>query len=266
MKLRWLRVVFCLMLLGGLWRLNEHYAWMSMREKSVNAANSVLEERFWDIFPSQSLRFWPLFIRKSQDVAAFFEKTNPVLVETRMTGMGSFVTDIKLLSPHIIVEWRGELWLISKEGRMWNLADENFGFMEMKIPRGPIWRMPVTSAVHGYEQPLPGGVFPSIFSMDAIDDLLEGLGNAPWFDSVEEVTLDRRVGADLFVLRYVREEQIFKVLIQRGRHAWEELNFALEHILGRIGEEDGNRLIDATYRDRIVVKDLPADAVEGGSR
>ena len=265
-KLRRIKIVFCTMLLGGLWRLNERYAWMSMREMRVNAATPVLEERYWDVFPSQCLRFWPLFIRKSQDVAVFLERTNPVLVETRITGIGSFVTDIKLLSPHIVVEWEGELWCISKEGRMWNLADGSFGFRELKIPQKPLWRVLVSSVVNENEHLLPRGVFPSIFSIDSIDDFLKGLGDASWFDGVEEVALDRMAGDDLFKLRYVQEGKIFTILVQRDKYGWKELDLALEHILYRLRREDGNHLIDATYKDKIVVKNLSAGAAEGRSR
>ena len=258
--------MFWSMLLGGLWRLNERYTWMSMREMRVNAANPVLEERYWDIFPSQCIRFWPLFMRKSQDVASFLEKTNPVLVKTRMTGMGSFVADIKLLSPRLVVEWKDRVWCISKEGRMWNLADGSFGLRELKIPLKPLWRMLASSVVGEDEQLLPSGVFPSIFSTDAVDDFLRGLGNASWFDDVEEVTVDRRAGDDLFELLYAREGRYCKILIQKDKYEWEYLSIALEHILDRLGKENASRLIDATYKDKIVVKDLPAGAVEGSSR
>jgi hypothetical protein len=236
-----------------------------MREMSVNAVNLVLEERYWDVFPSQCLRFWPLFIQKSHDVAAFLERTNPVLVETRMTGIGSFVTDIKLLSPRMALEWKGEVWCVSKEGRMWNVSEGSFG-LELKIPLKPIWRITASSVAGEDEQLLPGGVFPSIFSTDAIDDFLKGLGDASWFDGVEEVALDRRAGDDLFTLRYAREGQIFTILIQKDKYGWEELGLALEHILDSLGRDGGGRLIDATYKDKIVVKDVPAVALEGSSR
>ena len=264
-RLRGFRIALCSILLGGLWHLNERYVWMSMRELSVNAANSVLEERYWDVFPSQCLYFWPLFIRKSQDVAAFLEKTNPVLVKTNMTGMGSFAVDIRLLSPHMLVEWKGEAWCISKEGRMWNVLDGGFGLRELKIPQKPIWRVRASSVVSGDELSLPGGVFPSIFSIDVIDDFLKGLGDASWFNGVEEVDLDRRAGDDLFRLRYVRGRQNFTILIQGNKYKWQELGLALERILD-LERENGDRLIDATYADKIVVKNLSTGAVEGSSK
>ena len=264
--LRWFKIVFCSMLLGGLWRLNEHNTWMSVREMRVNAANPVLEERYWAVLPSRYLRFWPLFMRRAQALALFFEKTNPVLVETRMTGLGSFVTDIKLLSPIMIVEWKGELWCVSKEGRMWNIADRSLWFRDLNLPLKPVWRLQALPFVAEGNLPLPSGVFPSIFSTDAIDEFLKGLGGASWFGGVEEVTLDRRAGDDLFRLRYNRKEQNFMILIQRNKYRWEELSLALEHILDHLARENGDRLIDATYTDKILVRDLPVGAIEGSSR
>ena len=237
-----------------------------MREMSVNASFPALEERYWDVFPSQSLRFWPLFIRKSRDLEVFLEKTTPVIVNTRMTGIGSFVADIELLSPHIVIEWKEEMWCISKEGRMWNLAEGSFGFRELKIPVKPIWRMQVPPIIGESEHVLPSGVFPSIFSTEVIDDFLKGLKNASWFDGVEEIALGRRAGGDLFELRYVRGDKNFTILIQRSKHEWKELGLALEHILDRLRLEDGNHLIDATYKDKIVVRNLSAGAGEGSSR
>ena len=254
--LLWFKIAFCSMLLGGLWRLNERYLWMTMDDLAVNAVTPALEERYWDIFPSRCLRFWPMFLRDSLDVAVFLERTNPVLVETRMTGIGSFVVDIKLLSPHIVVEWQGEMWCISKEGRMWSLADGSFGLRDIKIDQKPLWRVLTSSAVREGRQLLPGGVFPSIFSIDAIDDFLKELRDASWFDDVEEVALDRRAGDDLFRLRYVRDGKNYTILIQRGKYEPGELGVALEDVLGRLRREDGSHLIDATYKDKIVVKKL----------
>jgi len=239
---------------------------MSMRAISVNASSPDLEERYWEIFPSRSLRFWPSFMRKARDLEAFLEKTTPVLVNTRMTGLGSFVADINFLSPHVVVEWQGEMWCISEEGRMWNLAERGFGFRDLEIPTRPVWRMQASSLIGESDRALPSGVFPSIFSTEVIDGFLKGFSNASWFDGVEEVALSRRAGDDLFELRYVRDGKNFTILIQKSKHDLEELSLALEYILNRLRLEGGNHLIDATYTDKVVVKSLPAGAREGSSR
>ena len=148
---------------------------------------------------------------------------------------------------------------------MWHVDDGSFGFRELKIPRKPIWRVRTSSIVSGDELSLPGGVFPSIFSIGAIDDFLKGLGDASWFNGVEEVDLDRRAGDDLFKLRYVRGGQNFTILIQGSKYKWQDLGLALEHVLA-LQRENGDRLIDATYADKIVVKNLSTGAVEGSSK
>jgi len=202
----------------------------------------------------------------SQDLEAFLERTTPVFVNTRMTGFGSFVADIELLSPRFVVEWNGEMWCISEEGRMWNLAERGLGFRELEIPVRPIWRIQLPSPVDAAKQFLPSGVFPVIFSTEVIDDFLEGLGNASWFGGVEKISIGRRAGDDLFELHYVWEERDFTILIQRSKHELEELSLALEYILNRLRLEDGNHFIDATYNGKVVVRNLSYGAGEGSSR
>jgi hypothetical protein len=255
------------MLLGGIWRLNDYYVWLSIRDYRIEVSDPALEKRLWDIFPSESLRFWPLFLRKIRDTEAYLERTLPVFVHTRITGMGTFVTDIKLLSPWVVVEWRGQLWCISREGRMWNVTDGSLGIESLKIPQRPLWRVPSLAAeLSGDSYSLPKGVFPSLFSMEAIGNFLEGLGDAPWFGNIEEIVLDRRAGVDFFKLRYIREKQEFAILIQKDKYGWRELNIALEHVVDRLREEGGNHVIDATYQDKIVVRNLSSGAGEGSSR
>ena len=252
--------------LGGLWRLNERYAWMSLRSYRVESADPALEQRFWDIFPSRCLRFWPFFIRKSQDIGEFLERTSPIIVRTRMTGLGSFSTEIKLLSPWLIVKWRGQTWCLSREGRMWNTSDGTLSIRQMEIPKKPLWIIPELTAASSGDQALPKGVFPSIFSTEPMEGFLAGFGKESWFKDIQEIVLDRRAGADLFRFKLVFGKQEFMVLVQRDKYGWRELNIAFEHILERLRKEGGNHLIDATYEDKIVVSALTASTGEGSSK
>jgi hypothetical protein len=243
------------MLLGGLWRLNEHYLWMSLRGLSIEAADPALERRFWDVFPSQSLRFWPLFARKSGEIEEFLERTLPVLVNIRMTGFGAFAVAMKPLTPRVIVEWRGEVWCVSREGRMWNAGDRSLWLPGLEIPRRPLWRVASLSGAGKDALPLPGGVFPSLVSIDFVEDFLSAFGGEPWFEGVEEVSLERRAGSDLFRLRFIRGRQEFMILIQRDKYEGRDLNATLSSVLELLFKEGGSHLIDATYKNKIVVKD-----------
>jgi hypothetical protein len=237
-----------------LWRLNEHYLWMSFRGLSVHAADSALEKRFWDVFPARSLRFWPFFAQQSKALETFLERTLPVLVDIRLTGFGRFAVDMRLLSPRAIVEWRGEVWCVSREGRMWNAEDKSLWFPGLRIPQKPLWR--VASLPESVKEgiPAPGGVFPSLVSIDFIEDFLSAFGGEAWFGDVQEVSLERRAGADLFRLRLVRGQQEFMLLIQQDKYDGRDLHETLNRVLEILSEEGGSHLIDATYRNKIVVK------------
>ncbi|MDR1873765.1 MAG: hypothetical protein LBQ90_01955 [Synergistaceae bacterium] len=254
------------MFLGSLWCLNERYAWMSLRGYRLTAGNSFVEKRFWDVFPAESLRFWPSFLQESQNVASFLERTIPVEVRTQLTGFGTFSTTVSLLSPWLLVEWRGQTWCISREGRMWSTADEDARIGGLRIPEKPLWRIASSDSSGVDEAPLPRGVFSSLFPVNIIENFLEGFGKASWFENVREIALERRAGADLFRLHYVSEERKYTILIQRNRSGWQELNTALEHILKRLPKDGGSRLIDATYENRIVVRALSEGAGEGSSK
>jgi hypothetical protein len=251
-----------------MWRLNEGFVWMSMRGFHIKVTDPALEKRLWDVFPSQCLRFWPLFLRRSQAMKVFLERTLPVLVSTRMTGLGEFTTDIELLSPWVLVEWREQVWCISQEGRMWNIADKNLEVIGLNLPRKPLWKIPFLSAESSEEDvySLPRGVFPSLFSIEAIEDFLVRFGHEFWFGNIEEIVVDRRAGAELFTLRFIRGRQELTILLQKDKYREQELNTALESILRDLQKEGGNHLIDATYEDKIIVKNLSLSAGEGSSK
>jgi hypothetical protein len=253
----WFKFVICPVLLGGLWCLNERFLWMSFRDLSIEAADPVLERRFWDVFPSRSLKFWPFFAQKSKDIEAFLEKTLPMLVDIRMTGFGSFSVRMKMLSPRVIVEWRKEIWCVSREGRMWNTGDRSLWLPGLEIPRSPLWRVASLSELENEinegELPAPSGVFPALVSIEFIEDFLSSFGGETWFGDVREISLERRAGSDLFRLSLVRGEQEFIILIQRDKYEERDLNDTLASVLETLFEEGGSHLVDATYRDKIVV-------------
>ncbi|GHV32989.1 hypothetical protein FACS1894187_00090 [Synergistales bacterium] len=262
LKYRRLRFMLCVILLGGFWRLYERYVWMSFRGFSIVVDEPEIERRFWDVLPERYIRFWPLFIRGSLEVGDFLEKTLPVFVRTRMTGFGSFATDIKLLSPWLLVEWRNAIWCVAKEGRMWNVGDENIKVRGMEIPKKPLWKISSGSE----ELSLPGGVFPLIFSTDAIENFLLKFGDSPWFGYVSEIVVDHRVGTELFKLVLIRGRQEFHILIQEGKYEARDITIALEDVLEELFKEGGNYYVDATYNNKIVVSDLPLSGTIGVSR
>ncbi|GHS90292.1 hypothetical protein AGMMS49957_15950 [Synergistales bacterium] len=196
----------------------------------------------------------------------FLEKTLPVSARTRITGFGSFTTDIRLLSPWLLVEWRNAVWCVSREGRMWNVSDKNTALRGLEVPKRPLWKIPSGLDLGSEKFPLPSGVFPLVFSTDAIENFLLKFEDSPWFGDVSEIALDRRAGAELFKIVLLRGRQEFRILIQEGKYETQDIIMALGHVLKSLFNEGGNYYVDATYDNKIVVSDLPLSDTIGVGR
>jgi len=247
------------MLLGGVWRLYEYNEWMSLKGCRIEADNQALEKRFWKILPARSVRFWLFFLRDAKGVGEFLERVLPVTVSARMAGFGRFVTTMKWLKPWLKVQWRGRLWCISREGRMWDASGsgESSGGLEAK---GPVWRL---ASLSDDVRPVSSGVFLSPVSINAVAAFLQEYQDYSWFSSVREIVLDRRAGAELYRLTLVRGKQKFELLIQRSKYGGQELGAMLEDILEKLAREPGNHRIDATYEGKILLQNLPDGPNEG---
>ena len=261
--MRRLGVLFLAFLLGGAWRLKEYDAWMSLSGYCVDAQGPALEQRLWDVFPSRCLGFWPWLLRDADGLREFLERAIPASVDTRMEGLGRFVTTIRWLTPWLKVKWHERLWCISKEGRMWDLSETEAPAFSAEAIKGPVWRLP---ALEGGLRAPPSGVFASPISTDVIADFMDEYRRCAWFDTAREIVWDRRAGMDLFRLTLLRGGQSFEVLIQREKYAGQDLGVALEEIFARLSKEGGNHLIDATYEGKILLRNLPGGSQEGSMK
>ncbi len=248
------------LLLGGLWRLVEYRAWMPLSGYRVDAQDPALEERLWSVFPSRCFRFWPYFLKDAEGLKQFLERDIPVSVVTTMPRVGRFATAIKRLTPWLKVRWYDQLWCVSREGRMWNVAEAQGHMASADLGLGPTWRLPQLK--EDGERP-PSGVFDFPMSLDALAGFLDEYQRYEWFRAVQDIAWDRRAGADLFRLKLRREKQLFELLIQPEKYEGQDLGVGLEELFSKLSKEGGNHLIDATYKGKILLRDLPGGPEEG---
>lgn len=242
------------MLIGCLTRVYEYRFWFTLKGYRIEAQSQALERRLWEVFPQRCLTFWPYFISDSKGMKEYLERDMPVVVDTKMEGLGSFRTKIDWLKAWVKVEWRGKIWCISRDGRMWlyeqgRPSEAEAGKLVWKIPEdGGTGEVSV--------QPPMFGVFASPISTEVIESFLEEFKDCKWFNAAQEITWERRAGMDLFILRLAHRTQKFEVYLQREKYAGQDVGAAIDKLFEDLINEGGNHVIDATYEGKILLRKL----------
>ena len=243
------------MLLGCLTRIYEYKYWFTLKDYRIAAQSQALERRLWEVFPKRCLTFWPYLIKDSKGMKDFLERDMPVTVDTQMEGWGHFTTRIDWLKTWVKVDWRGHIWCISRDGKMWLYEQGSPSEAETgKL----IWKLPeegnITEGAN--VRPPMYGVFASPISTEVIDSFLEEFRGCRWFEAATELTWERRAGMDLFVLKLEHGRQKFELYLQREKYADRDVGKAIDDLFTGLIKEGGNHVIDATYAGKIRVRKM----------
>ena len=243
------------MIAGCLTYFAEYESWFALKGYKVEAQSQELERRLWEIFPQRCLTFWPYLLKDSRGLKEFFERDMPVTVETEMVKLGRFTTKIEWLKAWIKVDWRGKIWCISHDGRMW-LYDP--GRQDDSEVGKIIWRIPEQGNVQSdYNIQIPmNGVFQSPINTGVIASFVEDYKNYSWFDYINEISWERRAGMNLFILRIVKGEQKFEVHFQPDKYPGQDIAANIEDIITDLTDKGGDHIIDATYEGKIFLRGL----------
>ncbi|MBQ7733726.1 MAG: hypothetical protein IJT58_06885 [Synergistaceae bacterium] len=240
---------------GCVYRIAEYKSWFALRYYRIEAQSQALEQRLWDIFPQRCLAFWPYLLKDSRGMGEFLERDMPVTVETHMEGFGRFKTVINWLKAWVKVQWRGKIWCISRDGKMW-LSEK--GRPNESEAGSVIWKIPEQGDLQdGVTISTPEfGVFDSPISTEIISSFVEEFSGYRWFDAATEITWERRAGMDLFVLKLSHGRQNFELFLQRDKYPGQDVGAILDELFSRLLNEGGSHIIDATYEGKILLRNL----------
>lgn len=240
------------MLAGSMTYIMQYRSWFALHGYRIEAQSQALEERLWEVFPKRCLKFWPYMLKDSKGLKEFLERDMPVIVNTKMGRLGKFTTTLEWLKAWVKVEWRGKIWCISRDGRMWQheegkYNDESAGRL--------IWKIPEQEDTESIQTPM-FGVFSSPLSTEVIASFLDEFRGCKWFDAATEITWERRAGMDLFILELAQGRQKFELLLQREKYSGQDIGTTLDELFSRLIKEGGNHIIDATYEGKILLRKL----------
>lgn len=255
-------LVFLLSFLaGGGFFFFDEFDLFSLREYVLEAPDSEIEQRFWNLIPPECIRFWPLFVLRFPQLQLLMERTIPVTVVNEITGNGSFCTKIDFIEPWIRIGWKGSNWYLSESGMMWKPS-----IWGLKSPGGPLWKLPDTFGSHNYSgmiENVPDGVFPAMFSVDLLREFVEIFDDKPWFKSVKEVEITRRAGEYILKLTVDAGRRSVFLSAQGDSQKWNDIEFLLKRIVPSAVRQSEDLTLDMTYSNKIVVR---RDVHEGSSK
>ena len=238
-------------IMGGILRINEYKYYFVLNNYHVEAQSQELEQRLWEIFPTRCITFWPYLLKDSDGIKEFLERDLPVTVETSMIKFGEFETKIRWLTAWIKVEWRGKIWCISRDGKMW---ESEKGRPNEEQAGRLIWKIP-DQANNGEQVPM-FGVFRAPISTDMIASFMDEFKGCQWLDSASEVKWEHRAGMNLFTLKLARGSQKFELYLQPEKYRGQDVGGIIEDLFSRLISEGGSHIIDATYEGKILLRNL----------
>lgn len=235
--------------------LSEYKYWFTLSDYRIEAQSQALERRFWDVLPKRCITFWPYLISDSKTTGEYLERDMPVTVTTKMEGLGKFRTRIDWLSAWIKVDWRGKIWCISRDGRMWLFErgrqnDDNAGKLIWKIPDEGNLTEGITVSTPA------SGVFKSPVSTEVIAKFLDDFKGCKWFEAATDITWERRAGMDLFFLKLSHGTQRFELYLQSDKYSGQDVGEMIDSLFTRLINEGGNHIIDATYEGKVLLRNL----------
>ncbi|MDY6400033.1 MAG: hypothetical protein SPL10_04950 [Synergistales bacterium] len=247
--------LYLLALIAGIvtymWQYRE---WFALKGYRIETQSSAIEQRLWEIFPRRCLTFWPYLLKDSQGLKEFMERDMPVTIETHMEGLGRFVTRTEWLKAWVKVEWRGKIWCISRDGRMW-LFEKGIGNNEET--GNLIWRIPEQKNNENNNAQVPlFGVFKSPLPIEIISSFLADFNSFKWFENASGITFESRAGMNLFILEISNGTQKFELYLQPDKYPGQDVGQTVEDIYERLLREGGNHTIDATYEGKILLRGL----------
>ncbi len=234
---------------------SEYKSWFALKNYRIETQSQDLERRLWEVFPSRCLTFWPYLLKDARGMGEFLERDMPVTVETHMNRLGQFTTKIEWLSAWVKVDWRGQIWCISRDGRMW--LYERGRQNDDKVSR-LIWKIPEQNSTGDDITATPPmlGVFQSPLSTEVIAEFLDEFEGRRWFEAATDITWERRAGMNLFFLKLSHRTQKFELYLQPEKYSDRDIGASIDELFARLINEGGNHIIDATYEGKILLRNL----------
>ncbi|MDR3254792.1 MAG: hypothetical protein LBT31_04445 [Synergistaceae bacterium] len=255
--MRWkAKFILFSILCGVLYFVEQRYDFFRLREIDVVPVGILPDSIVWGAIPVSCEHFWLSLFLGGREFAGNIENFYPVELSVKISGWGRYRVHIKPLEPILYVSWRSNMWLLSKNGRMWLASHpSNLAVKGMVFPKKPILAWDSGLALPIDPESRKGDIFPSSLPMAKIKKWYDEIERIGWEEDIYCVLAKKLDGRPVVQLLLGSGEKISSEIVVKDDTAdWASLAAALAEVFPGAGNRiPGGLVVNATFTDKFTV-------------
>jgi len=240
---------------GFLYFVEQRYDFFRLQEIEIVPVGVIPDSVIWDAVPGSAEHFWPSLFLSGRDFTGRVENFLPVQLSVKVAGWGRYRVSITPLEPMLYVSWRSNMWLLSRNGRMWPANHPaNIVVKGMVFPERPIlaWDSGLALPIDPERQ--KGDIFPSSLPMAKIKKWYDEIERIGWGDDIYCVLAKKVDGRPVVQLLLGSGEKISsEIVVKEDTSDWASLAAALSEVFGSGSRVPNGLVVNATFTDKFTV-------------
>ncbi|PIE54937.1 MAG: hypothetical protein CSA35_03475 [Dethiosulfovibrio peptidovorans] len=247
----WLFLLLLLSFLAAFpFRLERTYQWLRLKKVFFEGCpSSRIERQFFAGIPSDVWRFWPLFLGKRSELISTITEQEPLAVrlEPLWQGLRCCMIPLKIVD---VFSWNGCPWYLAENGAVWS-GDHPINKELYGVPNKP--EITVDASM---PSPVAGEAPVRQFAYDlaTFTENMQKIRNARWPGVLAALRLFRQGGEDLASVYLRQKDGFVTIVVDRNRDIGAQVQAVIELFRSGVKIKSGG-IIDASYKDKIVVQD-----------
>lgn len=238
---------------GAFCSVEAHYQFLRLQGMEIQPKGICSDSVFWKEVSEGGKRFWPLLYMESGSVIQNVEEEYPLSVSAGLSGLGKLRWNVTPLKPWISILYKGDLWYLSRDGRLWKTdLSANKEIKGVLPPGGPLWvwgkGLPSPFLEGTPKHPIEKSSIPT----DLISQWIDGLKGTGLWEKAMKVQVNSQENREVLTV-FLQEGKWVQLKLDQDTKEWPAIVDAVRMILKKEISNDETLLVDATYKDRIIV-------------
>lgn len=258
-------LLFVVLLLGILVSLETRMHIFRLKNISVEPSNILPESVIWCNVTKWQKSFWPALLVRQKSYRRQIETVYPLSCKLSVKKWGCLKLKLSLLKPEFIVCWDSKYWYVSENGKIWQVSLEENKILGGKQQTGKPVIYWSEDRISPYKiGDVSGNIADSLLPVKEIMEWYQDLQAVGWMDKIKGIKTEVKDGIHTVRVVFKRQDGTagVSVILPDDHTNWVLLGLAVNKICANLQNLTQNDFIDATYKDKILVKNGTIDSDE----